>query len=70
MSADSNWTYKDIPLHDYSVVTTPDLVTGEIKIITRIMEQIQEEIIQTKSDQIRNALIDLGWTPPKENNER
>lgn len=66
MSQDSNWTYKDIPLSDYSVVTEPDLVTGEIKIITRIMKQIEEEIIQTKSDQIRNALIDLGWTPPEE----
>ena len=66
MSKDSNWTYKDIPLSDYSVVTEPDLVTGEIKIITRIMKQIEEEIIQTKSDQIRNALIDLGWTPPEE----
>ena len=66
MSQDSNWTYKDIPLSDYSVVTEPDLVTGEIKIITRIMKQIEEEIIQTKSDQIRNALIDLGWTPPKD----
>jgi hypothetical protein len=61
---DSNWSYKDVPLHDYKVVTEPNLITGEIKIITDIMGKIQEEIIQTKSDQIRNALIDLGWTPP------
>ena len=63
---DSNWEYRDIPLTNYKVVTEPNPVTGEIKIITEIMGKIEEEIIQTKSDQIRNALIDLGWTPPPE----
>ena len=64
----TEWEYRDIPLglRDYKVVTEPNLVTGEIKIITEMMGRIQEEIIQTKSDQIRNALIDLGWTPPEE----
>ena len=66
--SDSNWDYRDIPvgIRDYKVVTEPYPVTGEIKIITEIMGKIEEEIIQTKSDQIRNALIDLGWTPPAE----
>lgn len=64
MTFNSNWTYKDVPLSNYKIVTEPNLITGEIKIITEIMGKIQEEIIQTKSDQIRNALIDLGWTPP------
>ena len=61
-----NWEIKDIPmrLRDYKVVTEPNPVTGEIKIITEMMGRIEEEIVQTKSEQIRNALIDLGWTPP------
>jgi hypothetical protein len=61
-----NWSYDDIPLSRYSVLTEPNLITGEINQITRIAGRIQEEIIQTKSEQIRNALIDLGWTPPPE----
>ena len=63
---DSNWSYKDIPISNYHVLTEPNPVTGEIKQITEIAGKITEEIIQTKSDQIRNALIDLGWTPPPE----
>ena len=62
----NEWTYKDIPIHKFKVVTEPNLVTGEIKQITEIAGKITEEIIQTKSEQIRNALIDLGWTPPPE----
>lgn len=60
------WSYKDIPISDYNVWTEPNLITGEIKQITTIAGKVVEEIIQTKSDQIRNALIDLGWTPPDE----
>jgi hypothetical protein len=63
---DNNWSYEDIPLSKFNVVTTPNLVTGEIHQITRIAGKITEEIIQTKSEQIRNALIDLGWKPPDE----
>lgn len=59
-----DWTFKDIPIHDYKVITEPNPVTGEIKQITEIAGRISEEIIQTKSEQIRNALIDLGWSPP------
>ncbi len=61
----SDWKYEDIPLNKYGVVTEPDLISGEIKQITTIAGKIQEEIIRTKSDQVRNALIDLGWTPPE-----
>ena len=60
------WGYKDIPISDYNVITEPNPVTGEIKQITTIAQRITEEIINTKSEQIRNALIDLGWTPPPE----
>lgn len=60
------WSYDDIPISKYSVLTEPNLYTGEIKQITKIAGKIQEEIIQTKSEQIRNALIDMGWTPPPE----
>ena len=30
------------------------------------MEVITRKIIRTQDDQIRQALITLGWTPPKE----
>ena len=60
------WSYNDIPLSKFNVTTEANAATGEIKVITEIMEKIETEIIQTKSDQIRNALIDLGWTPPPE----
>ncbi|MCZ6501867.1 MAG: hypothetical protein O6945_05045 [Gammaproteobacteria bacterium] len=55
----------DIPIGKYDVLTEANPLTGEIKQITRIAGKIQETIIQTKSDQIRNALIDLEWTPPE-----
>ena len=61
-----DWEIKDIPISNYNVITEPNPVTGEIKQITNIAGKITEEIIQTKSEQIRNALIDLGWTPPAE----
>ncbi len=60
----SNWAYKNIPIRDWEVTYEANLVSGEIKLFTRIMAKIETEIIQSKSDQLRNALIDLGWTPP------
>ena len=61
----NEWSYNDIPISDFKVITEPNLITGEIKQITEIAGKIQTEIIQTKSEQIRNALIDLGWKPPE-----
>ena len=60
-----DWEYQDIPLSKFTVVTEPDLYSGEIKQITTIAGRIQEEIIRTKADQLRNALIDLKWIPPE-----
>jgi hypothetical protein len=59
-----NWHYQDIPISNYSVTHEVNPINGEIKVITNIMGKIQEEIIQSKSDQIQNALVSLGWTPP------
>lgn len=59
-----SWQHDDIPIGKFNVLTEPNPVTGEIKQITDIAGKITEEIIQTKSEQIRNALIDLGWLPP------
>ena len=61
-----NWSYQDIPISKFSVVAEPNSITGEIKIITNIAGRVQEEYLQTWNDQVRNALIDMGWTPPKE----
>jgi hypothetical protein len=59
-----SFRYEDVPISDWSVLTEPNTLTGEIRQITTIAGKITEEIFQTKNDQIRNALIDLGWTPP------
>ncbi len=64
--SDSDWAYHGIPVHDWDVNYGVNKVTGEIQIVTRILGKIETEIIQSKSDQLRNALIDLGWTPPLE----
>jgi hypothetical protein len=61
----NEWQYNDIPLSKFKVLTEPDPISGDIRQITDIAGKISEEIIRTQSDQIRNALIDLGWTPPE-----
>lgn len=38
--------------------------------ISTITNQIIQSFLYTKEDQIKDALIGLGWTPPKDNNER
>ena len=37
-----------------------------IYVANGIREQIMQQVINTKDAQIRQALIDLGWTPPDE----
>lgn len=59
-----NWTIEDLPIGRFNVTTEPNPVTGEIRQITEIAGRIQERVIQTQALQARNALIDLGWTPP------
>ena len=59
-----DWEYQDIPISKFNVSHEINPVTGEIRLITDIMGKIQEEIIQSKSDQIQNALISLGWKHP------
>jgi hypothetical protein len=61
-----SWQLDDLPIGKFSVVTTPNLVTGEIRVVTKMMGQVKEQIIQTTDDQIRNALIDMKWIPPNE----
>lgn len=66
----SNWEIQDIPTEfKFSIVAEPNPVNGEIKLITNMMGRIQEEYLQTWNDVVRNALIDLGWTPPKESKD-
>jgi len=60
------WSYNDIPISDFQVIAEPNLLTGEIKLITKIAGKIREEYFKTRDQQLHNALIDLGWTPPKE----
>lgn len=57
---------------DNVVVTSVDTVRGAIVTNTyAIMEDdvvdSMVRIVETQDDQVRNALISLGWTPPVEN---
>jgi len=38
--------------------------------ITNMVKSQARQIIDTKDDQIRNALISLGWTPPTTDNDK
>lgn len=58
------WKIEDLPIGEASVITEPNPITGEIKQIVGVAGKQQERIIQTMANQTRNALIDLGWTPP------
>lgn len=62
------WKIEDVPieLQDWSVIAEPNTLTGEIRVMTRLMGKVREQIMDTTNQQIRNALIDLGWTPPDE----
>ncbi len=62
---DSDWAYHGIPIRDWNVTYGVNQVTGEIQIMTQIMGKIETEIVNTKSDQLRNALVDLGWKHPE-----
>lgn len=33
------------------------------------IDELSRWMINTRDEQVREALIKLGWTPPKENNE-
>jgi hypothetical protein len=68
MSTDpvSNWDINDIPMMVQPKVTTNVGLQGEIEQITEVLGQQERYLIQTRSDHIRNALIDMGWTPPDE----
>ena len=59
-----SWQEDDIPISNFQVIAEPNLVTGEIKLITTIAGRVQEEFIQTRDEQLNNALIDLGWKQP------
>ena len=60
-----NWSYSDIPISKFSVVAEPNPINGEIKIITNIAGKIREDYLQTWNDQVRNALITMGWKHPE-----
>lgn len=60
----NGWSINDLPIGDFKVTTEPNPITGEIKQITEVAGRIQERVIHTQANQTRNALIDLGWTPP------
>ena len=48
-----------------SSTTTPYL-NGQIEMITNINGWITRQVMNTQDEQIRKALIALGWTPPNE----
>ncbi len=54
--------------YGFKVVTTPkengEIVQELFSVHDSIMEQIHRRVMDTQEQQIRAALIALGWTPP------
>lgn len=48
------------------IESTVDPASGTIKIITTLMGQATVDLLNTREEVIRQALIALGWTPPPE----
>lgn len=55
----------------FEVITTPledGRITQEmIEIANDVRRTVDYQLIDTRDVQVRQALIALGWTPPKEN---
>lgn len=54
---------ENLPVPDVSVKATP-LNDGTIELQTNIMGFVTTEIVRLKEKACREALINLGWTPP------
>ncbi len=46
-------------------LTTTPYTDGRIEIVTDICGEITRDVLNTKERHIREALIQLGWVPPK-----
>lgn len=54
------------PRHETKTVIKKDLIVQEITYdYENIRELVLRTIIDTQDEQIKEALIKLGWTPPK-----
>ena len=48
------------------VNVSSELVDGNLHIMTSVGETLVHEVILLKEQAVKDALILLGWTPPKE----
>lgn len=48
------------------VNVSSELVDGNLHIMTSIGEQVFHQVLLLKEQAVKDALILLGWTPPKE----
>ena len=55
--------------HNDISIKTEIFDDGRILQTTDIMGDIMRQVIRTKESQVREALIVLGWTPPKEDHD-
>jgi hypothetical protein len=46
-----------------------EITQDTLYVANGVREQIMRQVIYTKDEQIRQALISLGWKPPKTPNE-
>ena len=56
---------------NYEVTTSIDPLTGDINqtlysLVDDVREVMLRQMIRTQDDGIKEALINLGWTPPKD----
>ena len=51
---------------DGNIQITTEMLRRDSKTQEDIVVLLTREIINTKEDRVKQALIELGWTPPKE----
>jgi hypothetical protein len=55
-----------IPFESGSIQITTEMLRRDSKTQADIVVTLTREIINTKEELVKKALIELGWTPPKE----
>lgn len=63
------WKIENIPVPDVKLYCELDKDTGILKVSEHIFGYVTEKIVELNSQAIREALIEMGWTPPGKEHE-
>lgn len=59
--------YSDIPAtFEHRISWNLDVPNSTLEVTTHVPNMVFKEIVDFKEEVVRNALIQLGWTPPKD----